>query len=173
MWEQLNLDDTYRPGKSARGGRLAASFRQLLRARDAADAVAERHGIYSFNFAIQLMLKDLLRNESTWPSDERGFEGLCDHKILFQRPARVRVPGAMIWLIRDVDNQWAAPFDADLEFTHGLQDLGSYTIRFGDKRVFADEDFQESLARIPGDVEAGRVEWAFEFRGGGGVTPHA
>ncbi|HWE97545.1 MAG TPA: hypothetical protein VG269_26545, partial [Tepidisphaeraceae bacterium] len=135
MWEELDTKIEKRPGP---GGCIAASFRQLLRARDASDQVACWLATSSFSTWLRLLLRGLLAEEPSWDAKERWIEGLSDHKILFEYPVSVRVPGAMVWYCRDVRMPTAEPFEAELEFTSDYSDLASYSIRFGDRRAFPD-----------------------------------
>jgi hypothetical protein len=117
MSEQLGLVITDLEEPPDRVACVTASFRQLLRAHSAVDTVAIWIASGSFNLALRLMLQDRLRNEPSWPSKERWLEGRSGHEFLFQRPVRARVPGVMVWGLRQDNGQWAEPFEASLEFT--------------------------------------------------------
>jgi hypothetical protein len=173
MWVQLGqslMDFEPRP---SRGERVAAAFRQLLRAHDAGDALAGWLASTSFSVSLRILLQDLLSREPSWDSKGRWLDGLSEHRFLLQRPARVRVSCAMVWgLRRNVgESQWAEPFDADLEFTPDLSDLASYAVRFGDQRTFPGEDSQSGMSRIAVDLKNGDIVWAFHFRHDESVKP--
>jgi hypothetical protein len=163
MWERLDLTIADLEKTPGRGEGVAASFRQLLRAWDTDDVVAAWSATSAFSTRLRLLLRDLLSREPSWDSQGRYLEGLSDHEVLFQRPVRVRVPGVMVWGPRDLSRQSCEPFEADLEFTPDMCDVASYTVRFGDRRSFPDESFQDSLGRIPREIDGGLIEWAFVF----------
>lgn len=166
MWEQFGLVITDFDERPSRGAKVAASFRQLLRAYEAGDAVAVWLASSTFGVSIRLFLNDLLSHEPAWDVKGRWLDGLSEHKFLFRRPVRVRLSCSMVWGLRANvgGRQWAEPFEADLELTPDLSDLASYTIRFSDKRTFPGEDLQSNLSRISEELETGAIVWGFEFR---------
>lgn len=173
MWEVLGLsigDLEKRPG---RGESVAARFRQLLRAYEAEDVIAVWTATSSFAVSLRLLLEELLSCEPSWDRRGRWFEGLATHRFLFRTPNRIRASCPMVWGLRsNVGGRlWAEPYQADLELTPDWSDLASYTIRFGDRRGFPEEDFQCSLSRITTEIESGEIEWAFVFRKGHTCPP--
>lgn len=163
MWEELGLNVTRLEGRPTRGGRVAAAFRQLLRAHDADDAVAASQATGQFCMSLRLLLRDLLSREASWDSKGRWIEGFAENRVLFLRPRRVRVPDSIVWGLRaDVGGpQWAEPFEAVLDLRPDLSDLASYTMRAGDMRAFPGEDLMSSLTRIRSEAETGCTVWRY------------
>jgi hypothetical protein len=168
MWMQLALTVSDLQESPSNEALVAASLRQLLRAHDAGDRIAIWSSSGAFFMRLRLFLHDLLAREPAWDSHGTWFEGLgLSHRILYDPDDRtIRIADAMVWDRRpDVGaRQWAGPFEAESVLTADMSDLASYTIRFGDLREHPEEDFQTSLLRIERDLEAGLIDWAFEFR---------
>jgi hypothetical protein len=168
MWKQLGLtieDLEKRPSNEVV---LATSLRQLLRAHDEGDRIAIWLASGAFFARTCLFLRDLMREQPSWDSKDRWFEGLgLSSRISYRDSDRtVHMVDAMVWGLRpDVGNrQWAEPFMLEMVLTPDMRDLASYTVRFGDRREHPGEDFQLSLSRIERELEAGVIDWAFVFR---------
>ncbi len=168
MWKQLGLLISDFEQKPSNEALVAASLRQLLRAHDATDRVAMFSAAAAFSMRLRLFLRHLLWQEPSWDSKGCEFEGFgLTSRILYREAYRtVRLADAMVWGLRpDVgDQQWAGPFEAEMVLTTDMSDLASYILRFGDRNEYPGEDFQTSLSRIERDLQAGGIDWAFEFR---------
>jgi hypothetical protein len=168
MWQQLGMSITDLEDRPGQRSLIAAAFRQLLRAHVAGDRVAVWLATGAFRTRLRLWLGDLLSREPSWDAKARWLEGLgLSSRIAYHEVDRaVQLADAMVWGLRSDPRggQWAAPFQADMALTPDMSDLASYTVHFGDRRGFPEEDFQSSLSRIERELEEGRIEWAFIFR---------
>jgi hypothetical protein len=59
---------------------------------------------------------------------------------------------------------WPEPVEADLQFSDDLMELRSSRFRFGDRRSFPGEGVHEGSARTMRDIEAGVVDWRFNWQ---------
>jgi hypothetical protein len=143
---------------------IAAVLRQLLRARDSDDWVAQWLATNSFCSILCQILTDLLEREPSWDSNNRWIDCLDQRELMQISADRVQVSGAIWWNVHaDTGGGGSEPFEADLVFSAGMAELVAHTIRFKDQRGFAAASLKESAARCRRDLDAGTVEWAFVF----------
>jgi hypothetical protein len=165
MSERLDVNISDLPKYPDRDVWIAAVFRDLLRARDAGDLVAQWLATNSFCSMLCNMLADVLKREPSWDSEGRWLDCLDHRKIVLVSADRVKASGAVWWNLRGGRSGGGAePFEADLAFSPGMAELVAYSIRFKDQRDFPSVNLTESVERCRRDLDAGAVPWAFVFR---------
>ncbi len=160
MWQPIETSIASRPERDVS---IACAVRQLLRARDADDGPAiwiERHFL---GLQVTSLAEELLPAEPSWNSDGRWLDGMRRTKVAIGSPSSCLISGGMIWGFRDNVGgpQWAEPIECELQFSLGFAKLTGATLRFGDRRSFPEERLQDSLGRIPREIESNSIQWAF------------